>query len=175
MTDVPAGAAAVDPADLAAVEQQLGRRPRGVVAVAHRCPCGAPDVVETLPRLDDGTPFPTTFYVTCPRLTGAISTLESSGLMARMTERLGEDADLAGRYRAAHDDYLRRRARLGDVPEIDGISAGGMPTRVKCLHVLVGHALAAGPGVNPLGDEALEALGEWWASGSCVAPEEGGS
>lgn len=175
MTDVPAGAAAVDPADLAAVEQQLGRRPRGVVAVAHRCPCGAPDVVETLPRLDDGTPFPTTFYVTCPRLTGAISTLESSGLMARMTERLGEDADLAGRYRAAHDDYLRRRARLGDVPEIDGISAGGMPTRVKCLHVLVGHALAAGPGVNPLGDEALEALGEWWAPGSCVAPEEGGS
>lgn len=175
MTDVPAGAAAVDPADLAAVEQQLGRRPRGVVAVAHRCPCGAPDVVETLPRLDDGTPFPTTFYVTCPRLTGAISTLESSGLMARMTERLGEDADLAGRYRAAHDDYLRRRARLGDVPEIDGISAGGMPTRVKCLHVLVGHALAAGSGVNPLGDEALEALGAWWAPGSCVAPEEGGS
>lgn len=175
MTDVPAGTAEVDPADLAAVEQQLGRRPRGVVGVAHRCPCGAPDVVETLPRLDDGTPFPTTFYLTCPRLTGAISTLESSGLMARMTERLADDADLADRYRAAHDDYLARRARLGEVPEIEGISAGGMPTRVKCLHVLVGHSLAAGPGVNPLGDEALGALAEWWAPGSCVARDEEGA
>ncbi|MGN6299872.1 MAG: DUF501 domain-containing protein [Angustibacter sp.] len=164
-----------DPGDLAAVEQQLGRTPRGVVGVAHRCPCGAPDVVETLPRLDDGTPFPTTYYVTCPRLTGAISTLESSGLMARMTERLADDADLADRYRAAHDDYLQRRARLGEVAEITGISAGGMPTRVKCLHVLVGHSLAAGPGVNPFGDEALEALGEWWAPGSCVTTGEDGS
>src|SRR4051812_44567050 len=158
----------VDAADLATVELQLGRRPRGVVDVAHRCPCGDPDVVRTLPRLDDGTPFPTTFYLTCPRLTGAISTLESAGLMAEMTQRLDEDPELAGRYRAAHEDYLRRRAQLGDVPEIAGISAGGMPTRVKCLHVLVGHSLAAGPGVNPLGDEALEALPQWWSRGSCT-------
>ena len=155
-------------ADLAAVEVQLGRRPRGVEAVAHRCPCGNPDVVETHPRLDDGTPFPTTFYLTCPRLTGAISTLESSGLMAQMTQRLDDDPDLAARYRAAHEDYLRRRAQLGDVPEIAGISAGGMPSRVKCLHVLVGHSLAAGPGINPLGDEALEALPQWWSRGSCT-------
>jgi hypothetical protein len=154
--------------DLATVEHQLGRRPRGVESVAHRCACGAPDVVETQPRLDDGTPFPTTFYVTCPRLTGAISTLETSGLMADMTRRLGEDDELAGAYRAAHEDYLRRRDQLGTVPEIDGISAGGMPARVKCLHVLVGHALAAGRGVNPLGDEALDALGPWWDRGSCA-------
>jgi hypothetical protein len=58
------------------------------------------------------------------------------------------------------------------VPEIDGISAGGMPSRVKCLHVLVGHALAAGPGVNPLGDEALAMLDDWWANGSCVPDAE---
>jgi len=163
-----AGAPPVSSADLAAVEHQLGRRPRGVHAVAHRCPCGLPDALETLPRLDDGTPFPTTYYLTCPRLTGAISTLESSGLMAQMTERLATDAGLAARYASAHDDYLRRRAALGDVPEIAGTSAGGMPTRVKCLHVLVGHALAAGPGVNPLGDEALEALPQWWSRTSCA-------
>src|SRR6478672_6919155 len=69
----------VDEADLVAVEQQLGRVPRGVAAVAHRCPCGRPDVLRTEPRLPDGTPFPTTYYATCPRLTGAISTLETSG------------------------------------------------------------------------------------------------
>ena len=165
---------AVDPADLRAVEQQLGRVPRGVAEVAHRCPCGRPDVLRTEPRLPDGTPFPTTYYATCPRLTGAISTLETSGMMREMTERLAQDPALAAAYERAHEDYLRRRAELGSVPEIEGISAGGMPTRVKCLHVLIGHSLAAGPGVNPLGDEALAALPQWWAPGSCV-PEPVGS
>jgi hypothetical protein len=162
-------AEAVAPDDLAAVERQLGRTPRGVVGVAHRCPCGQPDVVETAPRLDDGTPFPTTYYLTCPRATGAVSTLESQGMMREMTDRLATDLELAAAYIRAHEDYLTRRAALGDVPEIAGTSAGGMPTRVKCLHVLVGHALAAGPGVNPLGDEALAALPPWWADGPCTA------
>jgi hypothetical protein len=158
----------VDDADLAAVTRQLGRPPRGVRAVAHRCPCGRPDVVETEPRLADGTPFPTLFYLTCPRAAGAIGTLEASGLMREMTARLAEDPALADAYAAAHDDYLKRRAEIADVPEIGGTSAGGMPRRVKCLHVLVGHALAVGPGVNPLGDEALAALEPWWAAGPCV-------
>lgn len=82
--------------------------------------------------------------------------------MTEMTQRLGEDEALAGQYRQAHEAYLADRASLGEVPEIDGVSAGGMPTRVKCLHVLVGQALAAGHGVNPLGDEALAAIGPFW-------------
>ena len=158
----------VETSDLDAVERQLGRRPRGVAGVAHRCPCGEPDVLRTEPRLPDGTPFPTTYYATCPRLTGAISTLETSGMMREMTDRLGRDPELAAAYQRAHEDYLRRRAELGSVPEIEGTSAGGMPTRVKCLHVLVAHALAAGPGVNPLGDEALAQLPAWWEPGPCV-------
>ena len=129
-------------------------------------------MVRTLPRLPDGTPFPTTFYATCPRLTGAIGALESRGLMREMTERLAADPDLAAAYRAAHEDYLRRRAALGQVPEIDGISAGGMPDRVKCLHVLVAHSMAVGPGVNPLGDEALSMLPAWWENGCCRQPAE---
>ncbi len=155
--------------DLAAVQRQLGRTPRGVVEVAHRCPCGCPTVVRTEPRLPDGTPFPTTFYATCPRLTGAISTLESEGMMREMTDRIATDPVLADAYAAAHEDYLRRRAELGVVDEIAGVSAGGMPTRVKCLHVLVAHALAVGPGVQPLGDEALAALPRWWEGGCCAA------
>jgi uncharacterized protein len=158
----------IDPADEAVIARQLGRPPRAIHAVGHRCPCGNPDVVTTEPRLPNGTPFPTTFYLTCPRAASLIGTLEGSGLMKEMQARLGEDAELADGYRAAHEAYLAVRATLGDVPEIDGISAGGMPDRVKCLHVLAAHALAAGPGVNPLGDEVLELLGEWWASGPCV-------
>ena len=156
--------------DVAAIEAQLGRTPRGIAGIGHRCPCGNPDVVTTEPRLPDGTPFPTTYYLTCPRAASLIGTLEGSGLMREMEQRLTEDADLAASYAAAHDAYLADRARLGEVPEIAGVSAGGMPTRVKCLHVLAAHALAAGPGVNPLGDEVLVALGEWWSAGPCVEP-----
>ena len=163
----------VDVPDLEAVQSQLGRVPRGVASVAHRCPCGLPDVLRTEPRLPDGTPFPTTYYATCPRLTGAISTLETSGMMREMTERLGSDPVLASAYASAHDDYLRRRLELAEVDEIEGVSAGGMPTRVKCLHVLVGHSLAVGPGVNPFGDEALAALGDWWTAGPCVPRGDG--
>ncbi len=166
----PVAPSSADPADLAAVARQLGREPRGVVAVAHRCRCGLPDVVRTEPRLPDGTPFPTTYYATCPRLTGALSTLETSGVMREMQARLAGDPALAAAYRQAHARYLADREALGTVPEIAGISAGGMPDRVKCLHVLVAHALAAGPGVNPLGDEALALLAEWGMQDPCVAP-----
>jgi hypothetical protein len=153
-------------ADFEAVKAQLGREPRGLRAVAHRCPCGNPDVVETAPRLEDGSPFPTLYYLTCPKAASAIGTLEGSGLMAEMTERLRTDPELAAAYRAAHEDYIKRRDAI---EVLEGFpSAGGMPDRVKCLHVLVGHALAAGPGVNPLGDEALGLLPEWWRSGACV-------
>jgi hypothetical protein len=153
-------------ADFEAVKAQLGREPRGLRAVAHRCPCGNPDVVETAPRLEDGSPFPTLYYLTCPKAASAIGTLEGSGLMAEMTERLRIDPELAAAYRAAHEDYIKRRDAI---EVLEGFpSAGGMPDRVKCLHVLVGHALAAGPGVNPLGDEALGLLPEWWRSGACV-------
>ncbi len=154
--------------DRATVAAQLGREPRAIRAVAHRCPCGNPDVVETSPRLPDGTPFPTLYYLTCPRAAAAIGTLESSGLMREMADRLRADDQLAAAYQAAHLTYLARREEIGHVEEIAGVSAGGMPNRVKCLHVLVGHALAVGPGVNPLGDEALEMLAPWWVAGPCV-------
>ena len=154
--------------DLEVVAKQLGRGPRGPRAVAHRCPCGLPDVVETAPRLADGTPFPTLYYLTCPKAVSACSRLESAGLMKEMTARLASDPELAKRYRAAHEDYLRRREAIAHVPEIAGVSAGGMPGRVKCLHVHLGHALAVGPGVNPFGDEVLGLIEPWWQAGPCV-------
>jgi hypothetical protein len=155
-------------ADLAAVAALLGRDPRGIRAVGHRCPCGLPDVVVTDPRLPDGTPFPTTYYLTCPRATSLIGTLEGSGLMRETEARLRQDPDLAAAYRSAHLAYVADRRQLGEVPEIARVSAGGMPDRVKCLHALAAQALATGPGVNPIGDEVLERLGAWWSAGPCV-------
>jgi uncharacterized protein len=155
-------------ADIAAVGAQLGREPRDVRAVAHRCECGLPDVVETSPRLTDGTPFPTLYYLTCPRAVAAVSTLEADGVMRAMQDNLVHNADLVDRYAQAHRDYLGRRAAIEHVAEIADTSAGGMPTRVKCLHALVAHALAAGPGVNPLGDRTLAMLPRWGSAGPCV-------
>jgi hypothetical protein len=89
-------------------------------------------------------------------------------MMGEMNARLATDAELSGAYSAAHEDYLAARAALKiDVPEIEGITAGGMPDRVKCLHSLVAHSLSAGPDVNPLGDEALAALPQWWKNEPC--------
>ncbi|BDA63912.1 DUF501 domain-containing protein [Actinomyces capricornis] len=153
MTDTP-----VTPADLEALTEQLGRIPRGVVAIAARCVCGRPAVVRTAPRLDDGTPFPTSYYLTHPAAVKGCSTLEAEHLMEELNAELAQDAELAAAYARAHEDYLARRAELGQVPEIEGISAGGMPTRVKCLHAVLGHTLATAPGINPMGDRTLMAL-----------------
>jgi hypothetical protein len=158
---------------------QLGRQPRGVLGVAHRCPCGLPDVVETAPRLADGTPFPTLYYLTCPRANAAIGRLEAAGLMRAMTRRLADDPGLRQAQLSAHRDYLARRdaaARTADVQPLppDTASAGGMPGRVKCLHALAAHALAV-DGANQLGREAVHAAGPWWAAGPCVsAPRAAG-
>lgn len=156
---------AVSPADLAALRQQLGRPVRNVLAIAARCVCGNPLVVKTAPRLADGTPFPTLYYLTEPAATAAVSTLEANGFMAQLQSELAENEQLTAGYRAAHEDYLAERAELGEVAEIDGISAGGMPERVKCLHALVAHSLAKGPGLNPIGDRALAEL--TWSPNRC--------
>lgn len=157
--------------DIAEVSRQLGRPARDIVAIAARCICGKPVVVHTAPRLSDGTPFPTTYYLTHRAATAAVSTLEASGFMATLQDQLAEDQELAEAYQNAHESYIADRDKtaheLGlEVPEIEGISAGGMPTRVKCLHALIGHALAAGPGVNPIGDAALAACS--WSPNRCA-------
>nr|WP_130345817.1 DUF501 domain-containing protein [Herbihabitans rhizosphaerae] len=157
----------VTEADAAVVAEQLGRPPRGLRAVAARCPSGHPSVVQTHPRLEDGTPFPTLYYLTCPRLTSLVSTLEGNGVMREMTARLDEDADLAEAYRSAHESYLADRDAIE--PLGTDVSAGGMPSRVKCLHVHLAHTLARGPGVNPFGDETMELLADLWPSGDCAA------
>jgi hypothetical protein len=156
----------VDRADREAVAAQLGRPPRALRSIAHRCPCGLPSVVQTFPRLADGTPFPTLYYLTCTRLTTLVGRIEASGAMREMTDRLATDPELAAAYRAAHESYLAERDALE--PLGTHISAGGMPHRVKCLHVHVAHALACGPGVNPFGDELLAQLPPWWIPGPCV-------
>lgn len=142
--------------DIAAVGEQLGREARGVVGIAARAADGSPAVVATAPRLPDGSPFPTFYYLCHPEAVAAASRLEAAGVMVEFNEMLAADEELRAQYQRAHEQYIEDRDSVGEVPEVAGVSAGGMPTRVKCLHALIGHALAAGPGVNPIGDLALE-------------------
>jgi len=146
-------------ADIAAVSAQLGREARGVVGIAARAGDGSPTVVATAPRLPDGSPFPTFYYLSHPEAVAAASRLEAVGVMVEYNELLAEDEDVRAQYERAHQQYIADRDSVGEVPELAGVSAGGMPTRVKCLHALIGHALAAGPGVNPIGDLAIERSG----------------
>ena len=158
--------------DIAEVSRQLGRPARDIVSIAARCVCGNPVVVQTKPRLADGTPFPTVYYLTHPAATAAVSTLEATGMMRVLEDQLTMDDVFAAHYLKAHESYIADRDQIAAdlgleaVSEIAGISAGGMPTRVKCLHALVGHSLAAGPGVNPVGDLALEAC--TWSPSRCA-------
>lgn len=156
------------------MHEQLGRPVRGVLGIAARCVCGNPTVAATAPRLPDGTPFPTLYYLTHPGATAAMSVLEAGQVMRELTDDLALDEEMRTAYAAAHEAYLADRSVFGDVPEIEGISAGGMPTRVKCLHALLAHTLAAGPGVNPVGDRAL-ALSTWSPDRCvCATPGSGG-
>lgn len=162
---VAANATEVRPGDRETLTAQLGRDPRGLIGIGARCACGVPAVTVTYPRLPDGTPFPTLFYLSLPWLVKEISRAESSGEMVAYNERLAEDPDYLAAHERAHESFVSRRDELDVVPELDGKSAGGMPNRVKCLHALAGYALAAGPGVCPVGDDALAAAG--WEPNVC--------
>jgi hypothetical protein len=153
--------------EIAQVSEQLGRAPRGMVAVAAKTDDGEILVVATAPRIPE--PFPTTYYLTHPRVVKAVSRLEASGYMRHLAELLDKnsqfyDEKLADDYARSHQAYIDDRDCLARVLGLEPleqhreISAGGMPHRVKCLHALVGHALAKGRGENPIGDLALREL-----------------
>jgi hypothetical protein len=158
----------VSECDRAAVAQQLGRAPRGLLQITARCACSAPAAVAVQPRLADGTPFPTLFWLTLPSAKYWVSKLESLGIMTQINQELDLSPALRADYRRAHAHYLEARSALGDVQEIQGISAGGMPSRVKCLHALVAHSLSSGPGINPIGDSTLTLLKPYWALQQCA-------
>lgn len=140
-------------ADLAIVSEQLGRTPRGVLEISFRTPDGQPAVIKTSPKLPDGTPFPTLYYLTDPRLTAEASRLEVAHVMKWMESRLAEDKELAADYHHAHEHFLAKRNEIEDLGT--DFSGGGMPERVKCLHVLIAYALAEGPQHFRLGTEAV--------------------
>ena len=165
LREIAVNASKATSADIEILTAQLGRVPRGLVGIGARCVCGAPLVTITYPRLPDGSPFPTLFYLSHPWIVKEVSRIESAGEMATMNAELAADERLAAVHKSAHESYISRRNQLAEVPEIAGFSAGGMPDRVKCLHALAGYALSVGAGVTPFGDRVLEQIG--WQPDIC--------
>ncbi|HEX2051657.1 MAG TPA: DUF501 domain-containing protein [Actinomycetota bacterium] len=155
--------------DRAVVERQLGRPVRGRWTVARRCHLGVPMVIESHPRMPDGTPFPTLFWLTCPVLVKRASQLESAGALADATARLASDVEARRRLAAAVGRYRARRDALEPLPR-DAAPPGGGPERVKCLHAHVAHELADPP--NPVGGDVLARAG--WPDCRARCVEAGG-
>ncbi|WP_300767025.1 DUF501 domain-containing protein [uncultured Bifidobacterium sp.] len=158
--------------DVSIVHSQLGRFPRGMLAVGARCVCGRPLAVITRPLLPGGVPFPTTCYLTGPSAVKAASHLEADGVMRRFNDRLAADEELRSGYVRAHGLYRAFRHRIAalvgdDEEHVSAVSAGGMPVRVKCLHALVAQSLVMGPGANPIGDLALDAMSDEFSPSVC--------
>jgi len=155
----------------AVLSAQIGRPSRAPSATVHRCVFGLPTVARVAPRLQDGTPFPTVFWLSCPVLSARVGTLEGSGAMAEITERLEADPAFQAQHEAAQDRYRALRDELGGGQKLPGDPyAGGGPRHVKCLHVHVGHTLATNDG--PVGAWALDAILPAPCSGPCVTEEQ---
>jgi uncharacterized protein len=159
----------VDERDRAVVSVQLGRPARGNPAIVHTCGFGLPTVVRVDPRLDDGTPFPTTFWLTCPVMRSAVGRLEADHAMVGLNERLERDEGFATAYAAGHARYLAARDQLGD-PLPGDPGAGGMPGHIKCLHVHAAHTLATGD--NVVGRWTVERATPVPCRGPCASDED---
>ncbi len=154
------------------VERQLGRAPRGAVAVVERCPFGRPAVIRQADYLPGGEPFPTTFYLTCPAAVAAVSRLEDAGGVARYEQRVGEDESAAASYRWAADrqQALRRPAPAmadGGASLRLGIAGTARDGAVKCLHAHVAFALAQ-PGYE-LGDRMIAEAAPLFPDAECCS------
>ena len=146
--------------DRQVVERQLGRPPRAFRGVVRRCPFGAPAVAEQRPFDENGRPFPTTYWLTCPHLVAEISRLEAAGGVERWSRAVREDAEL-GRSLAAAE--AEQRALRPELPVgIGGATRGGS---LKCLHAHAAFALAR-PGYE-LGDRILAEVPRLWPDDGC--------
>lgn len=137
--------------DRAVVEVQIGRPLRAASEVVARCHLDMPVVVRVPPHLDDGTPFPTLYWLTCPLAVTRIGRLEGAGGVKRLEARAAADPEFGARLERAHASYASEREALienDDVPRPSG-GVGGSGTGVKCLHAHYAHTAAGGD--NPVG------------------------
>lgn len=160
--------------DRAAVASQLGREPRSVIDVQSRCHLSVPTVIAVPPHLDDGTPFPTHYWLTCPLAVRRIGRIESAGGVKTAEARIDDDADFAARHERATERYATERDALipkgSQYPKPSG-GVGGAARGVKCLHAH--YADHAAGNDNPVGAATALEVEPLNCSVACVVVDEG--
>lgn len=153
------------------VAAQISREPRSVVDVVARCSFGLPTVIKVPPHLDDGTPFPTTFWLTCPLASRRIGRLEADGGVKKAEVRIDRDPEFAAAYQQAMDRYeIERDALIDDEAPLHRPSGGVGGTRrgVKCLHAH--YADHAAGNTNPVGADSAAKIEPLDCAVPCVIP-----
>ncbi|TGD74694.1 DUF501 domain-containing protein [Mangrovimicrobium sediminis] len=165
----------VSPQQQARVAELLGREPRGLAAIAVAGSGGEPVVIRVAALVDD-KPFPTLFWLVCPRLNYRIDVVEAGGLIARLQARIDADPALREamvedhrRHIALRDSYIdaaqrQRLQQLGFAAVFECKGIGGIADfgRIRCLHTWYAAHLVEPNTVGRL-------LDEYWAAS---APED---
>ncbi len=165
--------------DIATIQAQLGRFPRARSRVVSRCHLELPVVIAVPPLLDDGTPFPTHYWLTCPLAHRRIARLEAAGQIRVWEQRLREEPELAAAMQRAHADYAAERdaslPRKGPERRPTGGVAGLDPRTggLKCLHTHYAHARAGG--TNPVGAAVAHEIEPLDCGSACVVRDDEGA
>ena len=152
--------------DRQVVEIQIGRPMRAESTPVSRCHLGLPVVVRVPPILDDGTPFPTLYWLSCPLAVGRVARLEGAGGIKRLERKAEVDPVFGTRLTEAHESYEAERRTLlpSDAPNLPTGGVGGTRTGIKCLHAHYAHT--RGGGDNPVG----ELVQDWIEPLDCTVP-----
>ena len=152
--------------DRATASAQIGRPVRSEVEVELRCPLDLPIVISVPPLLEDGTPFPTRYWLSCPLAQKRVGRLEAAGGVRAMDRLIEANSAFAADMEAAHERYAVERDVLvpADVPHRPSGGVAGSSGGIKCLHAHLADKLAGNS--NPVGR-----LVEPWVSPlECTAP-----
>lgn len=156
------------------VAAQLGREPRSAVDVVSRCHLGLPVVIAVPPHLDDGTPFPTHFWLTCPLASRRVGRVEGAGVIRAMDQRIADDPEFAAAHGSAMAAYAAERDALvepGRWPHDPSGGVGGSASGVKCLHAHYAHHAVGRE--NPIGSEVAPRIEPLDCAVRCVAVIDG--
>ena len=151
------------------VETQLNRSLRSKVDVVASCHFNLPAVIKVPSNLDDGTPFPTSYWLTCPMYNKKVGSLESQGLIKELDKQLNENKDLNQQWAERQKSYEEERNRENKNKEnlinpTGGV--GGAKESIKCLHSHLADELATQK--NIIGKIVLESVGSFNCEEPCI-------
>lgn len=155
--------------DLTIIGQQIGREPQGIVNIAARAKNGVPLVLQ-MRSVVDNKPFPTLYWLCGKDLGKAIGTIETSGWVKSIEQRLQDEEELREAFLANQLAYAQKRKRemlpedaakleqFGLTETFAKYGIGGILQwdKVRCLHMQYAQHLVDGNVIGQLLDEEFE-------------------